>query len=270
MDTEALENLKKLFSAYAGSFHMAAPEDRKNIALKVEHTGNVCRLARLISAGMSLAPEETLIAEAVSLLHDIGRFPQYAKWRTFRDGISVNHGALGADILRENGFLSSLSPAERGIISEAVKFHNAFKVPASLNPPEAALYLKLVRDADKLDIWRILLDYYEGREKGGLGPLGLPDMSAGCSPETVASVLRGEPASHAKAKSLDDFKLIQVSWVYDLNFAPSFGLLMEGRYIERITATLPRSPEIARASEAALRYASEKATSITKYRHSPA
>ena len=45
-------------------------------------------------------------------------------------------------------------------------------------------------------------------------------------------------------KTLNDFKLLQLSWVFDLNFTASFRQLQERDYIGGIAATLPRSDRI--------------------------
>ena len=44
-------------------------------------------------------PEESIIL--IGLLHDIARFEQYTKYKTFRDSISIDHGDLGVEILFE-------------------------------------------------------------------------------------------------------------------------------------------------------------------------
>jgi len=44
--------------------------------------------------------------------------------------------------------------------------------------------------------------------------------------------------------TLNDFKLLQISWVFDVNFQPTFGSLCERRYLERIAVSLPGTKEI--------------------------
>jgi hypothetical protein len=44
--------------------------------------------------------------------------------------------------------------------------------------------------------------------------------------------------------TLNDFKLLQISWVFDLNFGPTFRAVHDRRYIEKIAANLPRTQEI--------------------------
>jgi hypothetical protein len=45
---------------------------------------------------------------AVALLHDVGRFPQYRRWRTFRDSESDNHARLSLEVIRHEAVLEHL------------------------------------------------------------------------------------------------------------------------------------------------------------------
>ena len=105
MTRNDLNFFKKWFSDYCKSFYSSDIEDQKNIYLKEQHTFNVCKNIIEIAKGLSLSNDQIILAETVALFHDIGRFPQYAKYKTFRDSISVNHGLLGAQtLLGKKGF----------------------------------------------------------------------------------------------------------------------------------------------------------------------
>jgi hypothetical protein len=91
-----LEFFRQWFSGFCKSFYTADIGDQKNILLKEQHTFKVCENMIAIVKGLSLNDNYLMPAETVALFHDVGRFPQYARYKTFRDGISVNHGLLGA------------------------------------------------------------------------------------------------------------------------------------------------------------------------------
>jgi hypothetical protein len=76
----------------------------------------------------------------------------------------------------------------------------------------------------------------------------LPD-EPGYSQEVISAVLEKRPASLSTLKTMNDFKLMQLSWVYDLNFTPSVRLLLERGYAKRLVALLPRNNEISRTAE---------------------
>lgn len=247
MEQSHLELLQEWFAGFTGSFQSPDREEQRNIGLKEEHTWKVCANIERIAREEGLDGGRAALAEAVALFHDIGRFPQYRRYKTFKDSASVNHAQLGAGILVQGGVLDKLPRNEQINIITGVRNHNAFAIPLGLEP-ESALFLSLVRDADKLDIWRVFLDFYRlpEEERASAVSLGFPDVPE-CSPQVLNSVCRGELAQLAWVKSLNDFKLLQLSWVYDLNFAASFRMLDERDYINGLAMTLPHHEDILRA-----------------------
>jgi hypothetical protein len=258
MNVGDLQRFREWFESYTQSFLVGNEEDRRNISLKIEHTYNVCSLIVPIAREETADHSLVLLAETVALFHDIGRFPQYAQYKTFRDSVSVNHGKLGAETLTEEKVLAGLPGEEQEIILTAVRFHNAFSIPILVNP--AALFcLKLIRDADKLDIWRIFLEFYENGKDGlaSAAGLGLPDTPE-YSDDIVAAICEKRTASLSSVKSLTDFILLQLSWIYDLNFKPSVRILMEKEIIDRFVRFLPRSEDVMRVSRILGDYAREQ------------
>lgn len=248
MKQDDLIYFKKWFPNYCKSFYSTNVEDQKNIHLKEQHTFYVCKNIIEIAKGLALSENEIRLAETIALFHDVGRFPQYAQYKTFRDSISVNHGLLGAQTLLEEKVLHTLPDNEQELIVQAVKFHNAFSVPKT-EQDDIVFFIKLIRDADKLDIWRVFIEYYEGNEEDRASAvgLGLPDIPE-YSEDVLSCLYKGQMVTLSKTKSLNDFKLLQLSWIYDLNFKPSFQLLLERDYIDRFIAKLPQTEDIFRVS----------------------
>lgn len=257
MNCDDLDSLKKWFSDYTSSFH-SSEEDNQNYKLKIEHTRNVCENIAHIAQTESLSAEKVIIAEAIALFHDIGRFPQYAKYKTFNDRISINHGMLGADVLIEEQVLKSLSERDAGIVIAGVKFHNAFSIP-KFQDEEMILYLQLIRDADKLDILRIFIEYYEDADgaRSSVPAHGLPDNSE-YSQDVLSCLCNGKIASFNDAKTLNDFKLMHISWVYDLNFDSALELFSDREYIKKVVQHLPQTDEILKAVELVQRHLYKK------------
>ncbi len=259
MDTIALLNLQQWVSNYCRKFHSANEKDHRNIVLKESHTYSVAANILSLSGALLRNRNKVMMAEAIGLLHDIGRFPQYARYKTFRDSVSVNHGRLGAEVIRDENILSNLPVKEQEIIMDAVRFHNAPAVPSGLDS-ETIFFLRLVRDADKLDIWRVFAEYYDkdDAERESAAGLGLPD-----APEhtdaIVSCLAEKRLATLSALKTLNDFRIMQLTWVYDLNFPASFRLAEEQGHIERIIATLPETDHLAEAIFVLRQYMKEKA-----------
>lgn len=239
-DEAALPDLAPLrdwFASYCDSFRNGDPAVQRNYDLKRQHTCNVCRDALIVAQGMS--PRFLMLAEVAALCHDLGRFPQYRDYGTFKDSDSLNHAHLSAQIMKRHAPLHFLSGAEFSRVDTAVRMHNAFQVPAGL-PPETDALLRLLRDADKLDIWRVFIEYFYAPEpeRASAAGLGFPDLP-GCSPEPLAAVAAGRMVQLSALKSLNDFKLLQVSWIYDINHPKALRLISERGILERFAAMLP-------------------------------
>ncbi len=244
MNNKDLASFKKWFEAYTASFGTPVPEDQRNISVKQEHTREVCVNAVQIARSLQMNGEDLFLAETVALLHDIGRFPQYKQYKTFDDGTSVNHAALGAKVLREQRVLEGLPKQEQDLIVHAVALHNVFYLPAGLDA-RTLLFTRLVRDADKIDIWRVFMDYYSQKEdsRATAVALGLPDTPE-YSQKILACLSRGEMAEKSDLRTLNDFKLLQLSWFYDINFPGSLLMVAERGYIDRIARLLPDSDDV--------------------------
>jgi hypothetical protein len=259
MQNSDLGTFKDWFAGYSQSFYTANAEDNKNINLKVRHTSLVCENIVGIAKEEHLSDNDLMLAETAALFHDLGRFLQYSLYKTFRDSISVNHGKLGTDVLDKENMLRHLPLHERQLIMNTVRFHNSFEVP-SFEDQRNVVFLQLIRDADKLDIWRIFAEYYEnpeGEQASAVG-LGLPDLPD-CSKTVLSCLYEKKLATLSALKTLNDFKLMQLSWVYDLNFMHSFRLMAERDYIRKIADALPQTEEISEAVSIIKKFVHEKA-----------
>jgi len=247
MTTEELQSLKTWFQNYVHSCFLSVQEDQRNIAITREHTHQVCLNAVRIAEDLGLDQQDTRTAEAIALFHDVGRFSQYLQYRTFDDSISVNHAVLGAKLLLEHNVLRDLPKPDQDIIVRSMTLHNVFSLPEGLDE-RALLFARLIRDADKLDILRVVIEYF-GQDKGSRAEavaLGLPDLPS-YSQAVLACLVRGEIARKEALTTLNDFKLLQLAWLYDLNFTCSLGMVEERGLIRRLAGLLPRNEEIAGA-----------------------
>lgn len=258
MTEEHLIRIRAWFAEYCSTFYTENGDDQRHFILKEEHTHNVCANIIRVAADEGLEDERLLLAETTALLHDVGRFEQYHQFRTFRDSVSVDHAALGAEIIREIDLLADLFPHEREVVNFAVENHNAFLIPAGIEG-ERLFYLKLLRDADKLDIWRVFIENYElpVKKRSEVVELGFPDQPV-CSPDVLENILHNELVPLSSARTLSDFKLLQLSWVYDLSFTESFRVVAEKDIVRRIAATLPQGEGVRDALGAILSYVDER------------
>lgn len=232
------------FTGQAKSFLEGDSGHDAHISLKLDHSLNVLAEARAIASSLGLPPGLERLAHLAALYHDAGRFPQYSRYRTFRDDISEDHAKLGSRSLRAWNALGGLERADRALVLGAVVLHNRKSVPERISP-ELTLLTNIVRDADKLDIVRIMLDHLRpsGR-RSDVVTLHLPDEPGRYTSEIATQIRQGRIGDYALMRYENDFKLLLLSWVFDLNFRASRRAFLERGHADELFALLPRSPEL--------------------------
>lgn len=240
MDIKALlPRIDKWFETYTHGFDAPEPGVQQGMDLKRAHTRRVCEAVRDIGRSLNLSPRDMCIAEAAALLHDIGRFEQYRQYRTFSDTLSEDHAALGVKVIQTQGILRPLDRDTAGMITRVVGYHNRAGLPEH-EDERCLFFLKLIRDADKVDIWRVVTDYYRiaHTHRNPTIELNLPDTPQISDP-VYDTLKQGRLVQMADLKTLNDFKLLQMGWVFDLNFPRTFQLVREKGYLEMLRDALP-------------------------------
>jgi putative nucleotidyltransferase with HDIG domain len=242
MNDNEFQNLKSWFSRYTDGFSSLNTIHREAYKLKIRHSVKVSRICADIGRSLHLDNEDVALAEAIGLFHDIGRFEQFSRYETFLDRKSENHAALGVEVLRECQVLKHLDSDMCEIIEKAVSYHNRLQIPAE-ESLRVVLFSKLIRDADKLDIFDLVSVYYNGNGRSAVIELDLPD-EPGYERDMVADLYKNKLADMNKMRTLNDFKLLQLGWIYDLNFPLTIKRIKERQYLEAIRKSLPVSEEI--------------------------
>ena len=242
MTEQQLSEISDWFDRFVTTFRGKSTADQRNYDLKIEHTHQVRGYMGRLAASLGLESEDRALAAAIAICHDVGRFPQYQQYGSFNDVISTNHAALAVQTLKAEGVVDDLADEDRSVLLSAVALHNAFILPAVLDP-RLRRFTLLIRDADKLDIWRVLIEYCTAGpgERASAVAWELPETGA-CSPSAVAEVVAGRMPDRELLKNVDDIKLLQLSWVYDLNFPESFKIMRERGYLETLAGLLPDQP----------------------------
>ncbi len=223
-----LVHLERFFSAYTQRFADAAGHLHPMQQLKVEHSRQVAANAAAILAAAQWPELARVRGMACAWLHDIGRFPQFAEYGMFEDNKSINHALRGVTVLRTEGILSSLSPDTRDIILTAVGCHNARDLAPTLSATHAP-FVHLVRDADKLDIFRVFEDAVRTGDLIRHPEIvwSLP-LDAPVTPEVLSAVTAGQAVSYHLVRSVCDFVMIQVGWIRgQLHFPAALALACE-------------------------------------------
>ena len=227
------------FHAYARAERAKETENPAPLDLKELHTVNVLAHARAIVAAENFLPAEARASLLAALYHDIARFEQYRRFRTFRDAASRNHGIWGVRILRREQRLAGETPAIRRMTLAAVGLHNRHALPARL-PEQVWKVACAVRDADKLDILRVMdenLRHPDAATRAAV--LSLPDTPGLFSPRVLEDALADRVASYGDLRSVNDFRALLGTWFGDLHFAASRCRFLAEGHARRLVEALP-------------------------------
>jgi broad specificity phosphatase PhoE len=224
-----VDGIRRLYGEYVDSFRVDG-ELPEMMALKLHHTDMVVANAKAIAQGEGMDAETAEACELAALLHDTGRYEQLRRYNTFRDSDSVDHAVFSHDIVREKGWLDS-HPRKDAILG-AVLFHNRRDVPEGLDAFSLAV-AHCVRDADKLDIFRVLEHLTETTDwrNDNTAFWNLPVM-APPGREVVEAIRTHRAVEYRSIGTLADFVLVQVGWLRsELHFGTSRNLAAERRHL---------------------------------------
>lgn len=192
----------------------------KMIRSKFHHTYRVSEFCKEIAESLKLNEEDTRLAIIIGLLHDIARFEQWTKYKTFVDSKSVDHGNLACDILLQDDFIKKFTEdqSEINIILKALKNHN--KKDIEKLDDRTTLFCKIIRDADKLDIAREQCNEIK-EEKIELNK------------EILNQIYDKKLCSNHLVKNSVDSILRILSFTFDYNFKYSYNFLLDENIISK-------------------------------------
>jgi HD superfamily phosphohydrolase YqeK len=253
-------NFVSWFHQYIKTFHSKDLQIQRNIDLKYEHILRVRDVIIEIAISERLANDQIRLPSVMALFHDIGRFIQFTKYRTFADNKSENHASLGIQELKKNKILDNLKNDDRNLILTAIANHNKKEILPETTG-KALFYSKLLRDADKIDIWRVVIDYYEAPKARPNKALQLDLLDTPTySFEILQQVENGSIIRMEDLSTLNDFKLLQAAWIFDLNYLRSFEIVKQRGYMERLFAVLPDDESIRQLQRKLLFFIESKIT----------
>jgi len=228
-----MRRLKDEYERYVDSYRQPDGALPVMMRLKRAHTAFVVKNAEIISQGEGFCPQTCGLCLAAALLHDVGRYEQLKRYDTFKDSESVDHAVLGHRIVTESGWLATWDRPLAACVEKAILFHNRRAMPDDMDPVTAVVS-HAVRDADKLDILRVLEDQVAGTDwKSDARAFWNLAVKAPPSSEVVGCIEREQPVDYRHVRVLADFVLVQVGWMASgLHFPTSRRLCRERGHVE--------------------------------------
>ena len=233
-----------------------------SINLKIIHTYEVVKKSEYITKQLMLNEEDICLAKIIALLHDIGRFEQIKVFGEFNDK-NIDHADYGVKILFEDGLIRNFVkvPDYDKIIYETIYNHNKFQIKGQLDD-RALLHSKIIRDADKLDNFRV-------KEKDRLEDMFPKIYNKNTAAyETISFNVYNDFLAHKciklnDRKTIIDYWLCVIAFIYDLNFNVSLKFVKENDYVNKLINRLEYKNSITKSQiekirECTLKYIENK------------
>lgn len=201
------------------------------IKLKYIHTFKVVDISEKLAKKLNLSEEEIELAKIIGLLHDIARFYQAKKYDTFKD-VDIDHADYAVKLLFEENMIRKFISDDKydSIIKHAIEYHNKIRIPNGLDE-KANLFCKIIRDADKIDIYRVRTIEYKNEfiEK----PTNI-----------VVDIFNEKRAINTSlVKNKSDSLMVLFAFVYDMNFNESFEILHETNILQNFLDSIKISEQ---------------------------
>ena len=206
-----LEKAMEAFKKYTENYDKKI----KMVNLKFDHSYAVMDLMGELAFRLHLNDEQIKIARLIGLLHDIGRFEQTKN--TDKEKIVVDHAEYGADYLFTFNHIRDFIDDNKydAIIEKAIRYHNKYEIPSNLTQEEK-LFCKMIRDMDKVDIYKQVATKLENKFD-----------AKEVTPE-VLEEFKNEKTTHLKKlKTPSDNTIKYLAFIFDINYNESFDILVE-------------------------------------------
>lgn len=226
-----LQNAQKKFKLFLNQYQ---DQNKLGFNLKVVHTYHVVENAKLIATKLKLSQEDIELAQLIALLHDIGRFDELQSLNKF-DNINFDHATYGLKILFHDNLIREFIKETKydEIIKAAIKNHSRLKIEDNLEP-KALLHAKIIRDADKLDNFRVKKE--EPIET--IFPNILKNISelenSTISPKIYKSIINNQCVNLHHQKTALDYWVCILAFTFDLNFKETLLIVKKENYINSL------------------------------------
>ena len=217
--------LEEAFENYVKNFDF----NEEKIRLKHYHSYRVRDLMVKLATALKLSDKEIEVAEVIGLLHYIGRFEQVKETGSFSDiKTGIDHADESCIYLFDKGHIKDFYDDENyyEIIKDAIKNHNKYVIDDKVIGKNL-LFSKMIRDMDKVDIFRVIREGYIFEfDKNDVSLDVLNEFNKEQSIETIL------------LKTKSDRVYSSLAFIYDINFKESFKILKESKYFDNVFAII--------------------------------
>ena len=242
-----LEQAKEEFFKYIEKYDL----EKEGLKRKQLHSLRVMEECKRLSEELGLDEEKKEIAQLIGLLHDIGRFEQYSRNKSYLNEMLLDHANLGTQILLKDNYIKKYIDDEHyiAIILKAIKNHNKYKIEDDLNEEEL-LFAKIIRDADKLDILYEGVNIYWNtqREK-----TSIENSNINIKLEQQFRAERPVKKIGNERNDTVDGVVIVLSYIFDINFKETLKIIYDENFVDDILKRFDFKDEVTKEKMSNLR-----------------
>ena len=215
----------KVFEQYVKKFDM----NNNNIKAKYFHSLKVMEIANDIASTIGLFNEEEIaVVELIALFHEIANFGNVTN-RNIGDEELEDYAMKSVEILFNEGLLRKITDdtSYDEVIKLAIFAGDKNGLPSGINPKDAA-FCKILRDAQKLDNFRMILNY------------PIIDIRIDSFPSNMVydSFKKFMVIDKKLSENNSDDVIIALSDVFGLNYRYSYAILQRNAYVDKIINNL--------------------------------
>lgn len=269
------EHIKKTFQEYTDRYDSANPK----IKLKIDHTYRVANLCEQIAQSLELSAAEVDLAWLSGMLHDVGRFEQLRRYNTFSDAQSIDHARFVVELLYDEGLIADYVPeisttesvadartwrsmgganesptaqSEDMPLSDilqtlriAIGEHSAYRIQKGLDE-RTRMFCQILRDADKIDIFRVICDT-PMEEVYGFQTKDI--LRSAITPEVMQAFYEHHAVLRKLKKCPADYIVAHGSLTFELVYPESLRIAKEQGYLKQMMSFQSENPDTAEIFE---------------------
>ena len=215
----------KTFEQYVKDFDM----NNNSVKMKYFHSLKVMELSSDIATTIGLFNEEEIaVIELIALFHEIANFSSVSNNNIGEEDLE-DYALKSVELLFNEGLLRKITDDTRydEVIKLAIYAQDKNGLPSNVSPKDAA-FCKILKDAHKLDSFRMILNY------------PIIDTRIDSYPSSIVydSFKQFRVIDKKLSENNSDEVLIVLSAVFDLNYRYSYAIMQRNAYIDKIIYNL--------------------------------
>ncbi len=195
--------MEQEFDNYVKNYNL----NNNQIKSKYDHSYRVMKLNVKYAKKLKFNEENIKIAKIIGLLHDIGRFEQYKKFKIYNDKNTIDHADYSVDILFNQNQIQNFNVPSKyyKVIEFAVKNHNKLKI-SQTDDAQKLKHARLIRDTDKIDILNVFASEVKNL-----------DTKDKISDKVIQSIKKHEIVNRNDCQNPNDQLASYFAFVFDIN-----------------------------------------------------